>query len=107
MPTLVVEDGVARVTALAAPWVPVEELRLVVDGHIVARGPADEPLSWDRAGDEDYWILAEAGWPPELALPADFGDYSVVAPGYVPIGFTSPVFVDADGDGTWTAPGLR
>ena len=31
--------------------------------------------------------------------------YAVVAPGFRPFAFTNPIFVDADGDGRWTAPG--
>ena len=32
--------------------------------------------------------------------------YSALAPGFAPFAFTNPIFVDADGDGQWTAPGL-
>ena len=32
--------------------------------------------------------------------------YTQVAPGYTPFAFTNPIFVDADGDGDWTPPGL-
>jgi hypothetical protein len=32
--------------------------------------------------------------------------YSALAPGFEPFAFTNPIFVDADGDGHWTAPGL-
>lgn len=33
------------------------------------------------------------------------GPYAWVAPGYVPVGFTNPVWLDADGDGVWTPGG--
>ena len=32
--------------------------------------------------------------------------YSVVAPRFTPFAFTNPIFVDADGDGVCSAPGL-
>ena len=32
--------------------------------------------------------------------------YSALAPGFAPLAFSNPIFVDADGDGAWTAPGL-
>jgi hypothetical protein len=32
--------------------------------------------------------------------------FEAVNPGFTPFAFTNPIFVDADGDGEWTAPGL-
>jgi hypothetical protein len=32
--------------------------------------------------------------------------YTALAPGFRPFAFTNPIFVDADSDGTWQAPGL-
>ncbi len=101
VPALVLEGGEARVTVQAAPWVPVQELRLVINGEVVVRGPPEEPLTWPLTETQDYWILAEAGWPPEQDAPLTETDYDLVAPGYVPVGFTNPIFVDADGNGRW------
>ena len=54
-------------------------------------------------------MLAEAGWPLQLGddglQPLVEGDYALVAPGYVPLGFTNPIRLDGDGGG-WTPPGL-
>jgi hypothetical protein len=33
--------------------------------------------------------------------------YAALAPGFTPFAFTNPIFVDADEDGRWQAPGLR
>ena len=55
----------------------------------------------------DSWVVAEAGWPLEddaTTSPVVEGLYGLVAPGYVPIGFTNPVRIDADGDGEWRPP---
>jgi len=41
----------------------------------------------------------------EVEGPAE-GTYAAVLPGFVPFAFTNPILVDADGDGSWTAPGL-
>jgi hypothetical protein len=110
----------ARVTATlevrAAPWVPVHEVRLVVDGRTVRAEALAEPLpadggvlratrSWELELARDAWILAEAGWPlgdPPAAGEPTLETYAKVAPGYVPLGFVNPVRVDADGDGAWT-----
>jgi len=32
--------------------------------------------------------------------------FEAVNPGFPSFAFTNPIFVDADGDGHWTAPGL-
>ncbi|MCB9760656.1 MAG: PHP domain-containing protein [Alphaproteobacteria bacterium] len=106
----------AEIRLRAAPWVPVDELRLVVNGDVVrtlapsaAEGEAlDVAVSWPVEAPGDAWVLVEAGWPLYAGgvQPRVGGDYGLVAPGYVPLGFTNPVFVDLDGDGVWTPPGL-
>jgi hypothetical protein len=105
----------AEVEVRAAPWVPVHEVRLVVNGEVVRQEPLIEPLpadgetsravlAWRVELDRDSWILAEAGWPLDDPAAGAFalGTYSRVAPGYVPLAFTNPVRVDVDGDGSWT-----
>ena len=105
----------ARVKVQSASWVPVQELRLVVNGDVVHQEllpetVAGQPIQHEAVvsiqADKDLWVVAEAGWPlgtpPPNKLP---GRYGVVVPGYVPVGFTNPVRVDVDGDG-WVAPGL-
>jgi hypothetical protein len=34
------------------------------------------------------------------------GTYAAVLPGYTPFAFTNAIYVDADRDGQWRAPGL-
>lgn len=102
---------VARVTARAASWVPVDEVRLVIDGRIARRadlprssGPLDVVFEWPVDVDADAFVLAEAGWPLDAdpyTAPNVGGLYAVVAPEYAPVGFTNPVRIDADGDGRW------
>lgn len=101
----------ATVTVQAAPWVPAFEARLIVNGDIVHREPLPSPLPpegvtlrWPVSLPADSWVLAEAGWPPEeVDKPGDdvLGTYAQVAPGYVPVGFTNPIWLDVDGDGAW------
>ena len=95
----------------AAPWVPVPELRLVQDGVVVARvalpAPAgvgglalDHHLTVTRPVNAASWFVAEAGWPLDddrtHGIPVG-GDYATVAPGFVPLGFTNPVWVAGPG----------
>jgi hypothetical protein len=92
----------------AAAWVVVDEVRLVVGGAVVEARDVDPTLrdvdgvldaSWTFSVElvGSSWILAEAGWPLDLPTPPahELGLYGVVAPGYVPLGFTNPVWVDA------------
>ncbi len=107
----------AQLTVRAAPWVPVHQLRLVQDGVVVHRielgGHArDEGEALvveeivELTLERDAWLLAEAGWPEDAPASPVGGTYGLVAPGYVPFAFTNPIFVDVDGDGQWTPPGL-
>jgi hypothetical protein len=113
----------ANVRVRAAPWVPVPEVRLVVNGVITsvehvpmeARDP-DQPFEKTYFFpvpdlDVDSYVLAEAGWNLDTGYPVgdeeSLGDYAVVAPGYLPMGFTNPVWIDEDGDGQWTGTGIQ
>jgi hypothetical protein len=109
-----VDHVVVDVRVRAAPWVPVPEVRLIVDGAVVHRvrlppervGP-DAPIEraafrWRLPISGDTWVLAEAGWPLDSNERPDSGVYPEVARGHVPIGFTNPVRIEAEGDRTWT-----
>jgi hypothetical protein len=105
----------------AAPWVPVEEVRLLANGEVVRRWSqlpegASPPALRLRERVElvlarDSFLTLEAGAPLD-AEPAAWtashpGDYTqVVARGFVPTAFTNPIWIDADADGRFAAPGL-
>ncbi len=111
----------ANVRVRAAPWVPVPEVRLVVNGLIVRveqvdpkTRPMGEPFEatyfWPVPPQtHDTYVLAEAGWGLDRDYPVGneklLGDYAIVAPGYLPMGFTNPIWIDEDGDGQWTGTG--
>ena len=85
----------------AAPWVPVSELRVYRSGELAhvaaarAGGRYRIPLEFTR----DAFVTVEVEGPAEAT-------YAVLLPGFTPFAFTNPIFVDADADGSWTAPGL-
>jgi len=59
----------------------------------------------------DAFLTLEAGAPLDVEAAAwaasHAGDYAgVVAPGFIPTAFTNPIWVDADADGRFAAPGL-
>ncbi|MEZ4330859.1 MAG: CehA/McbA family metallohydrolase [Myxococcota bacterium] len=93
--------GVLRVAVSGADWVPVSEWRVYVDGALVHRAPlalgetAELPLVFAR----DAFVTVEVEGPAE-------GRFAEAWPGLVPFAFTNPIFVDADADARWVAPGL-
>jgi len=113
-------DGHAHVEiqVVAAPFVPVDEVRLLANGEVVRRWtqlPVDSDLRLGArttvplAG--DAFLTLEAGVPlgtdAEAWRAAHPGPYAAaVAPGALPQAFTNPIFVDADGDGRFEPPGL-
>lgn len=116
------EGGVAVEFAVAAaPWIPVDEVRLVVNGE-VERVYRDLPEAGtgevlrlseriELPLDRDAFLTLEAGAPLD-ADPATWvaergGLYSqVVAPGFVAAAFSNPIYVDVDGNGRFDPPGL-
>jgi hypothetical protein len=111
----IVELGVA-----AAPWVPVEEVRLLANGEVVRRYAAADLAAdavvrvRDRAElalEKDVFLTLEAGVPldvdPQSWATERGGVYAAtIAPGFVPTAFANPIFIDVDGDGDFDAPGL-
>lgn len=103
-----VSGQVEVVIRVQAPgWVPVEEMRLIVNGQVVHRQPlgslgADKTWRYSLELVEDAWLLAEAGWPLYRDDRPTGTVYAKVAPGHVPIGFTNPIWLDANGDGRFS-----
>ncbi|NOZ13060.1 MAG: hypothetical protein GXO69_05360 [Acidobacteria bacterium] len=95
----------------APDWIPVNELRIVVDGTVVQTvdlsgvsgtvrysGTVSVPVP-----STDSFIVVECGASlSDIAagvLPG--GDFAKIYPDVEPIAFTNPFFVDGDGDGSW------
>ncbi len=99
--TFVGSAGTLAIHVQAAPWVPVDELRVLVNGervHVEALqggGRFEVPLTFER----DAFVTVEVEGAPR-------GLYALIHPGLLPLAFSNPIWVDADGDGAWTAPGL-
>lgn len=93
--------GTLRVRVSAARWVPVSELRVRVNGVLVHTGPIapgrEERLRLRFERDAVVTVEVE-GEPSEI--------FTALLPGGVPLAFSNPLFIDADRNGQWLAPGL-
>lgn len=94
-------EGLLEIELRVAPWVPVDEVRVVVDGEIRSRHPVtgSARLELPMAFERDAVVFVEAVGEPR-------GVYARILPGFTPVAFTNPIVVDADGDGRVTPPGL-
>jgi hypothetical protein len=94
-------SGTLRVEVKAADWVPVSTLRVYVNAarerELPIRAGEIREVSLEFARDSFVTIEVEG------EVDATF---EALNPGFPSFAFTNPIFVDADGDGEWTAPGL-
>jgi hypothetical protein len=103
----------------AAPWVPVDEVRLLVNGepaHTWRELAEPEKVmrllrSVELLLEHDAFLTLEAGAPLDVD-PARWGAErggvyaSRVAPGFVSQALANPIYVDVDGNGRFDPPGL-
>jgi hypothetical protein len=93
--------GTLHVRVDAAPWVPIGEWRVYVNGELVHRaaigaGATDSlAMSFER----DAFVTVEVEGPA-------VGIYREALPDFTPFAFTNPIFVDVDGNGRFDPPGL-
>lgn len=102
----------------AAPWVPVDEVRVLVDGRVARRfrdlaPEADGGLRFERELDlalrRDAFVTLEAGAREDADAPTWLrergGLYArSVAPGFVAQLVANPIWIDVDGDGRASPP---
>ena len=98
------QQGTLDIRVARADWVPVDEIRVYINGHPIARENWTEEGHWrislSFAGDAFVTVEAEGS--------AEAGSiYDRIAPGATPFAFTNPIFVDADEQAGWTPLGLK
>ncbi|MCB1044013.1 MAG: hypothetical protein KDC35_13800 [Acidobacteria bacterium] len=99
-----------NVVIQSAPWIPVDEMRIIVDGDTYLA------QTLTREGDEltwlnqsfglalepgSHWISVEAGASLDVlagTASTDVGTFGKVYPGHVPVAFTNPIFVEVSGN---------
>ena len=96
--------GTLDIRVARADWVPVDEIRVYVNGHPIARKNWNEMGHWRIAlsFEQDAFVTVEAEG---RAEPGSV--YDRIAPDATPFAFTNPIFVDADEQTGWTPVGLK
>jgi hypothetical protein len=99
------KDGKLRIAVRAAPWVPVDEARVFVDGALRERVAirSGTPVEIALHFDADAFVTVEVAGD---ASGAGGDIYRAVSPGFTPFAFSNAIRVDHDGDGAWQPPGL-
>ncbi|MEM7412339.1 MAG: CehA/McbA family metallohydrolase [Myxococcota bacterium] len=105
------EAGFVAFEVDAADWVPLEEVRIVVNGDVVHR-TTERTGRVPLALDADAFVVLEAGAPLDADAAAwraaHPGPYTeTVVPGFVSAAFSNPIYVDVDGNGRFDGPGVR
>lgn len=113
----------------AAPWIPVEEVRVIKNGCVVAcfnstttpsvaSNPANPfeqtnanvvrfNATWtDTVSEDSYYIIEASQNLPASGPPPLYSPVSFVAGNLLPWGFTNPIFVDFDGNNKYTGISL-
>jgi hypothetical protein len=92
-------EGAIRVDLHAAKWIPVSRVRAYVNGQLAHETDASQGMTvwFPHSYDRDAFVTVEVEGEPDAT-------YAARLPGFTPFAFTNPIYVDADGDGKWTAP---
>lgn len=99
--TLKASKAVLALTVDAAQWIDVHTLRVYINGELYQQMPVSKgqenllPLSFSK----DSFVTIEVEGDRK-------GLFAEIVPVMPPFAFTNPIYVDADQDGQWQAPGL-
>ena len=86
----------------SADWARADRLRVQVNGQTMDERPLPKdgrfalPMRFEKDGFVTIEAIGDAG-----------ATYQAIYPGFFPYAYSNPIFVDADGDGEWTPPGLN
>jgi len=93
--------GTLVVEVRSAPWIPVSQLRVFVNGELrhEAEAPQNDRIEVPLEFPADSFVVVEVEGEPS-------DTYAALLPDFVPFAHSNALFVDADEDGQWQPPGL-
>jgi hypothetical protein len=94
-------QGLLAGTVSSAAWVDAKTISAQINGTTIETKTLDESgkFTFELVFSKDALVTVE--------VHGEAGeDYQVVYPLFTPYAFSNPIYIDADGDGQWTAPGL-
>jgi hypothetical protein len=99
--TYLSKSGTLTINVSSADWIPLTSVRVQLNGETIAELDATQK----RQFQVPINALKDSFLTVEVFGVASAG-YTAVYPGLSPYAFSNPIYIDADGDGVWTAPGL-
>lgn len=94
-------SGVLKGRIFSADWAQADTLKVQLNGQTIYSQPLpkDGVFSLPMDFQDDGFVTLEASGPA--------GDiYKAVYPGFFPYAYSNPIYIDANGDGKWTPPGI-
>ena len=94
-------SGVLKGRVFSADWARADRLKVQLNGEMVHSQalPEDGSFSLPMHFEQDGFVTLEVS-----GKASDI--YKAVYPGFFPYAYSNPIYVDANGDGNWTPPGL-
>lgn len=94
-------SGTLRGRIYSADWAQAERLKVQLNGQTIEEItlPQDGRFELPMDFAKDSFVTIEA-------IGEADATYQAVYPGFFPYAYSNPIYIDADGDGDWTPPGL-
>ncbi len=95
--TCVCTEAELQLTIAAADWIDTDTIMVFVGGQALHTQRINGPGSYTvplRFAQDSFVVVEVSGTPGEI--------YRTLYPGYTPVAFSNPVYIDADANGEWT-----
>ncbi|MBT5158016.1 MAG: CehA/McbA family metallohydrolase [Rhodobiaceae bacterium] len=94
-------SGVLRGRVFSADWARADTLKVQLNGKTIHTQPLPEDGTFALPMDfqQDGFVTLEVSGPASET-------YKAIYPRFFPYAYSNPIYVDANGDGKWTPPGL-
>jgi len=92
------KQSMLSIAIRTASWIPVEKISIYINGKKYKERSINKSGVYEEAitVGKDSFVTVEVEGKAQ-------SDYAAVYPGFKPFAFSNPIFIDADGNGTWDA----